>query len=511
MKKFVVLSLVGFFILAFGTAYAAEEKAPVLEFKASGFIDVIFEYNMNVPQPGAATSARGATSTNDVMFGPPPAYFRPNFLGFGDEAYNNTQAYVENRGRLKFDAMMGKEMTGTFYFEFDSTRWGERAPSGAQRNYSGHWGVADRSSLELKNMFITFAMPWIPIPITIQAGIHPLVIRPAVFLAVDGPGVTVAAKFDPVTVKFAWFKALENRDWASDDADIYALEANAKIATFTIGGYAVDFNMNSYPIADAATPSFRSDMWWFGGYLDGKLGPLNINADLVLDHGNVEARNWLGPFGEVDYRGWSGLLKVSFPWEKFNFGVATIYGSGADQSKTSASGDPLTPVAYGPGLTDKVGAFIVPAGTEGGVGHSLILCGAGINRMNTGFEPAATNHHARAPVGGLWINKIFGSVQIIPEWKLTAEVMYIRDTTKEGNTIGNAVGITGLPEDEKSIGWEIDVFSEHQLYKNLKLSFGGGILLAGDAMDYAVIGAPVGFNESPDNPWALVTNLTYSF
>ena len=53
MKKFVVLSLISFLILAFGATVYGQEKAPALEFKASGWMDVISEYRMNVPQPGA--------------------------------------------------------------------------------------------------------------------------------------------------------------------------------------------------------------------------------------------------------------------------------------------------------------------------------------------------------------------------------------------------------------------------------------------------------------------------
>ena len=96
--------------------------------------------------------------------------------------------------------------------------------------------------------------------------------------------------------------------------------------------------------------------------------------------------------------------------------------------------------------------------------------------------------------------------------------MYIRDTTKSGNTIGTAVrnervALTSV-RDDKNIGWEFDLFNEVQLYKNLKFAFGGGILIAGDAMDYRVanIAPAVGFtNVSPKNPWVITTNLTYSF
>ena len=506
MKKFIVLSLIGLLVMAFGITAYAQDKAPVLDFKASGFIDVLSEWNRNVPQPGAGTGY-GATSTNDVLFGPPPAYFLPA----ANSAFNKRQAYMENRGRLKFDAIMDKAITGTFFFEIDSTRWGERAPSGAQRNAAGHWGVADRAAVEVKNMFITFALPYfgIPVPMTVQAGIHPLAIRPGAFLITDGPGITLAAKIDPATIKLAWFKALENKDWASDDIDVYALEANAKIGTVTVGGYVFDMNANSYPLGDGE-PNFRSDIWWFGAYADGKMGPLGFNFDLVFDRGKVEDRTGAG-LRDVKYRGWGVKANVFFPWEKLTFGVASVYGSGADQRKTSASGLPGTSVANDPsgaGVSTKATAFIVPVGTEGSVGDSLILCGNGINRMNTGFEPAAATRHARAAFGGLWINKLYVSYKATPSFKTTLEGMYIADTTKHGNTIGNAVNAAGFPRNDSDIGWEFDLLNELQIYKNLQFAFGGGILFAGDAMDYRVTGTD---NKSPNNPWAITTKLVYSF
>ncbi len=70
MKKFVVLSLISFLILAFGATVYSQEKAPTLEFKASGFIDVITEYMVNVPNPGLATTAGGGTWATDVVFNP---------------------------------------------------------------------------------------------------------------------------------------------------------------------------------------------------------------------------------------------------------------------------------------------------------------------------------------------------------------------------------------------------------------------------------------------------------
>jgi len=516
MKKIVVLSLIALLVLAFGTmAFAqAKKEEPKLNFVASGFIDVIGNYIRNVPQAGASTSAGGATGPADNFFGPPVAYMMPA----NKQAFDKKMAYVENRGRLKFDAIMGKEMMGTFFFEFDSTRWGERIPAGstAQRQYAGFWGVADRSSLELKNMFLTFAMPWVPVPITVQAGIIPKAIRPNFFLAVDGPGIQTAIKIDPAQVNLFFMKALENKDWAADDTNLYGIDVLAKISTITVGGYAVYFNMNSYPVGDGE-PSYSSEVGWYGVYANGKLGPVNLSGDLIINRGEIEdRRDTLARGRDVKLRGWGGILRVSYPWEKFNFGFSSIYGSGADQNKTSSNGLPGSYVASGSGTSRKVGAYIVPAGTEGSPGHSIILAGNGIiNRSNTGFEPGASTSHARAAFGGLLINKLFGSIQVTPIYKVTVEGMYVRDTTKHGNTIGNArkapYASTNM-RDDKSIGWEFDLYNEVKLYKNLTFALGGGILFAGKAMDYWDTSSTLtDKNVSPKNPWIIATSITYSF
>jgi hypothetical protein len=510
MKKFVVLSSISFLILAFGATVYGQEKAPALDFKASGFIDAIAEYNINVPQPGAGLSASGGTSTNSVVYGPPPAYLLPKAEGGDDQAFDKKKAYMESRGRLRFDALMGKEMQGTFQFEFDSTRWGERAPSGAQRNYSGHWGVADRSSLELKHLYFTFGVPWIPVQTTLTAGIQPFYVRPSIFMGTDGPGITASFKIDPATIKLMWAKPLEGRDWAADDDDMYGIEANAKVSTFTVGGYWVLFNENSYPHTVEPVPGFRSDVWWGGLYLDGKLGPVILNFDFCYDDGTIESRTQdAGRPKDVDLSGWGMILNVGFPWEKFLFGFSSIYGTGADQKKTAAIPLPGAVTPWGT-TTTKVKAFIMPGGTEASNTHALIVDGAGINRGSLGFEPANDNH-GRAGQGGLWINKIYGGFQVSPEFNTRLEVMYVRDTTKNGNTIGNALKTNGTPRNDGDLGWEIDWFNTLAIYKNLTWQFGGGILFAGDAMDYAVIGADPGTNKGPKNPWAIISNLTYSF
>jgi hypothetical protein len=67
----------------------------------------------------------------------------------------------------------------------------------------------------------------------------------------------------------------------------------------------------------------------------------------------------------------------------------------------------------------------------------------------------------------------------------------------------------GTLRDDTDIGWELDLVNELQIYKNLKWEIAGGVLFAGDAMDFKRTG--VNTNKPMDNPWAILTRLTYNF
>jgi hypothetical protein len=486
MKKFVVSSLVALMILGLGTmAFAqAKQEAPKLDFKASGFIDVVTEYYRN------ATAASLSTLSANSNF-------------------NRTNAYLETRARLKFDAVMGKNLSGTIFFELDSSRWGDRSdPSGTPiaRNLVGQWN-GDTAGLEIKNVYVDLGVPVIPIPVSVRFGLQPLSIRNTLLVYTDGMGITAGIKVDPANIQLLWFKALEGRDATADDVDVYGLHANAKISTVTVGGYALYYNMNTYPVAFVSTtygisPSFKADMWWYGVYADGKVGPVNINFDFIISNGDVEKRGAYAPAPDVDYKGWVTRAKVDFPWEKFNFGVVGMYATGSDWKKVARDVD----------------SYVVPPGSESGAifGESLVFYSSWVNRGNTGIANTISGTSlSRGPVGGTWMGKLYASFKATPWYKVTLQGMYIGDTSKNGNTLyGNgalaprkADGVT--LKDDKEIGWEFDLINEVQIYKNLTYNIGAGFMTRGKALYH--YNATTGCNEKPKTPWIVTSALTYNF
>jgi hypothetical protein len=500
MKKFVLLSLVALLVLAFGTMAFAQAKKdePTMQFKASGWIDALFNSYVNV------TDGSGAAGIFDVV----PPTFKPALTGpnGGDE----NASYWATRARLKFDWIMGKESSATMLFEMDSTTWGD-VPDG--RNSMGAW-AADRAAVEIKALYFDFGVPAIAIPISLRVGMQPLGIRPNLLVYTDGMGIIASVKVDPANIQLLYFKPREGTTWTADDANVYGLHANAKLGTVTAGGYALYYNMNQYPLGSLNN---NADLWWFGVYADGKVGPVNLNFDFIYDRGTIERRGSLASVRDVKLRGWTTYAKVDFPWEKFNFGGVFNYSTGSDAKKSDPLGLPGNTVAYGGGLTatsTKVGSYVVPPGSEAGAiyGESVVMFSFPHNRGTSGI--ANSNNYtqvSRGGPGGTWLAKAYASIKATPWYKVTFQGMYIGDTTKNGNTFGTAVksSAPATLRDDKDIGWELDLINEIQIYKNLKFVLAGGYLWAGDALDFRTPGTLL--NVSPKNPWMVTGIMTYSF
>ncbi len=556
MKKFIVLSLFGLMIIAISGMAQAQK----LDFKVSGYISTTTYLTRNTPQAVPFGEDNFGDTTRGIVT-PFPTPFRPPTPGHvttASGAWNRTNSYLQTRAFLNLDMIMSKELSGRVALEIDTLQWGGFAGATAvgtaggritDRNNMGFW-TADRASVEVKNAYVTVGLPYIgiPAPMTVNVGIQPLGVRPWVFQYTDGAGITGAVKLDPVTINPFWGKAVEGKNFTADDSDEYGLHVNAKVGTFTVGGYGVNFNMKTYPLnrntininpEGAGFNSFTADMWWWGAYADGKLGPLDLQWDFVYDKGKVKTRdtNFLsaafpgGADQDVKYSGWISRAKINYPWEKFNFGAAGMYATGADLQKTSDTGLPGSEVsAYGPGshvYSHKVGSYVVPPGAENPGGNDdLIVFGHFIGAESSpfGFTPGVglyPNNLHRGPYGGTWFAKLFAGYKATPWYKISLEGLYIGDTTKHGNTYGDAViPGTNVRRDDNRVGWELNLINEINIYKNLKWDIGFGYLWAGPALDQAVRSAAnsgtlgsstLGFNKSPDNPWALLTKFRYTF
>jgi hypothetical protein len=177
-----------------------------------------------------------------------------------------------------------------------------------------------------------------------------------------------------------------------------------------------------------------------------------------------------------------------------------MYATGQDANKTSTSGIPGTSVANrgtatATGQTSyKAGGYVVPPGSEQSPGsqESIVMysCFNAAADGGTGIAQAG-NYYAvsRGAFGGTWFAKLYASAKLVPWYKVTLQGLYIGDTTKNGNTLGTAVVNPWAPyanqilRNDGTIGWELDLINEIQIYKNLVFKVAYGYLFAGNALD----------------------------
>jgi len=473
MKKLFILSLAALLALAFGSAYA-QEKAPVLDFKASGYFAIENNWGRNYTS----------------------AIFSPT-------ARDKSISWTALRGRLMFNANMGKELSGTIFFEMDGNPWGagpgSNDPGTGQRGALTYWS-ADRAAVEIKWLYFDIAVPYIPVPVTIRIGEQG--VGPRFLLqSIDMAAITTNIDLDPVKLALYWGKAAEGATQNADDSDMYGINASAKLGTVTVGGYGMYYNFNSYPIwvkttaADItyANGTRMADFWYFGAYADGKMGPVNVNFDFVYDRGKDKSRE--PDVNDVKYRGWAAWLRVDYPWDIFNFGFGGFYATGDNKSDV-----------------DKHKGFVSPPLSEGNApfGEAFIYAGvpgSPIGGLGAFFFPASYSF-TNAGYGGSWFVRASVKARVTPIYNVTARAYYIGDTTKNGDTWGSAVDDFGNFTNNKSIGWELDMINSIKIYKNLEMLLAAGVFKSGNAMKFMNAD---GFAQKPKTSWLIYQALNYSF
>jgi hypothetical protein len=497
MKKFVALIL-GLSIVAFwGTVYAQK-----VDLSIKGNLDFGTFWYKNVSDAGVEGPVIGGL----------PGDYRP-----GGGALDKDAAFAVSRARLQFDAAMGKEIKGTILFEIDSAHWGD-TPSSGTRNSAGFWG-ADRAAVEVKNFYIDFAVPYfgVPVPMTVRVGVQPHATRSEVLVYTDGAGITAGFDMNPVDVELFWFKAVEGATANADDVDVYGAQGSWKFDGQTVGGHVQYYNMNTYPLNAATgynvTPQNSAYCWWFGAYWDGKIGPTFWNVDAIYDYGSVEGRASRSTLNEIDYRGWLARANVKYPWEHFEFGGGLQYASGWDDNDTTTNGLPGTTSVNGQANPDKFTGYVIPPGAEPGMDaaaqYGSVTYGSPLlSREPRNTADSGTNLNA-ADFGGMWNARAYAQWKATPWYKATLQGMYVGDTVKHGNFLGNALRADGTRKDDSTIGWEFTLSNQFQIYKNLSWCFVLGYMIAGDATDQ--YDPATGTNESIDNPWMIGSRLYYTF
>jgi len=407
-------------------------------------------------------------------------------LGSADAAWNEENAWVQMRTIMALVAVVSKDLYGALVFEIDSNRWGD---NGTGANNAGAWGT-DQVAVEVKNAYINFKVP--QVPVTVKAGLQNFAVRPHLCLIKDGAGLSAVIEFktDPVTIaiKPLWAKMLEDQDHTqADDQDLYGIDVTFAFGDIKPGVFFLYQAMRErYPNALMPTPG-DSEMWWIGPYVDAKIGPVDLTLDFIYSGGKEDYD--VGT--DLDHKGWVLRGEAAYTMNKLRVGIGGLYGTGRDMD------DPNDDESYR-----------VPYLSEAAAVNKdfLILTGEWVVNAPYGFSYSGGLFKTFSDIGaGVWYVRAFADYQVLDWLTVMGNVGYIGDTTEGHNppyNIGDTFGRSA--DDNDSIGWEIDVGTAIDIYKNLKWSIAFGYLIAGDALNsYA--------DARPDDPWELASTLVYSF
>ena len=521
MKRIVMLTIIAALIFGLAAFTYADVK-----FGASGFVRVRSAWYMNA---------------KDGI--PEPTVEIPGFEN--DTGWNDTGAYMDTRFRIKFTGSLDDVAKGVIYLEGDSTAWGED-PDG--RNHAGSWN-ADRNAVEIKQFYIDFKVPGLSdmVPTTVQAGVIGFTYRPHICTSTDGAGVRVDMRPGPVWVQLNWMKPWEADLTRADDTDVYAVRVVYQGLPVHVGVWGQYWHSNSWsegePLEwppsvgqfnDAGTGQFggtdKAKLYWLGLQAIGKVGPVALTGDFIYNGGKIEREfsqvnptlvPYVNPIDDEDFGGWIAYVDAAFTMPNFplEIGATFSYSTGDDAIEAATE-------------RKHSGFYMTPGSEAAYTGHSVVFFASSYND-SVGITRGDSKSVFQLGAAGVWFGKLRASVKPLPWLKMTAFGMYIGDNTDNGDLYGTAVATT-LPtpygavstlEDNSDIGIEFGLETDINIYKNLTYSIGLGYLLAGDALDqytgvdftgagYVAGGSVPGalpINDSPKNPWAVVTQLIFNF
>lgn len=467
MKKGLVATLV------LGLALMLAAPAMAIDWSASGYIAI------------TGNAFKNATWQQKPQVPGPPGV--TNTTHFDEQG-----AYIGLRNRLMVTARADKDLYGVMYFEIDSGRFGTLAEAGVGEEHAGVWG-ADETAVEVKNVYIDFKIP--QIPVWIRPGIQGYVLRPALFLFRDGAGVSARVKIDPMKMNITgmYGKMRDPDTWDSfEGAELYVFDMNLPIGPLKVGGHFTFENVRGSADLGSAGGVFgaagadSAKLWWLGAYANGKIGPVKTEADFIYNGGKADM-----PVGsDVDYGSWLLRLLGSVVFGNLEAGLGFMYVQGEDFGDADVS------------------TFVLP----GLVSEGCAICGDSIV-FHTGWM--GTDPGALAPgfIGpdnvwvGHWYLRAFAMYQVLEWMKLGAQVAYFGDTNKDGDVFDPYPGSAVDPEDDDYIGVELDIGTNITIYKNLSFRGGFGYMFAGDALKMWSGTAW----EKPADPWVFVGTLLYTF
>lgn len=416
MKRIIIL------MLACTMVFGAVASSSATEFKASGTLDMAFEFLDN-PNPGAASNGNHFTAIQ--------------------------------RLRTKIDIIANESLKGVYYLEVGTIRWGDIDDGGAL----GTDGV----NVETKRLYLDYQMPHTAL--SIRMGLQGLALPG---LANNNPVldddvaaiVTNYAFSDRFNVVAAWARAADTEDYtpatptSKTKYDVFTIIAGLNFEPVTVVPYvayaAIGRNADVHTFWDHDTNSETDevigatddrDVWWVGLSAQSKCWE-NLNLAFDFIWGKSDGADVIGDLENPSSRDQSGfyvLLHGDYKMESFTPTLDLWYASGDDDNETS-SGNYMPIISTG-------GLGLTNLGTDGG------------------FFDTTDNAFTESGIGTMGVVLGLTEVTFIENVTHDFKVAWMQGTSDY--TSSNPTGFEGtFPTDEDS-AWEFNFDTNWQMYENL--------------------------------------------
>jgi hypothetical protein len=469
MRKFLVLATV------VGLALLMAAPAMALDFKFGAEYRVRFYSNLNGSQAN---------------------------LGIDDGA--NSARGVQVRIRPRFDVSDDNgNMTATLRLEIGDVEWGNGGgPSGAANGVAipasgarvggGAGGAmgADGVNVETKWAYVDFASPW-GFPLRWRAGLQPWFESKGLIVDDDVAGVRAYGKASIVNYEVGWYRAsggpctntatatvpstaniaCNTSNALDNNYDFYEAKAGFAIAKWlnpsVYGIYGRNAATNTAGVGD---PNAPQDTYFLGAAVNGDAGFLRYDLDFV--YGRAEG----GPNGNLAFggdrvktKGWGVDGGVHFPIGPVLLHVVGSYATGDKQNGGDSEALPyIAPSWNGAGglyeIIGSGGVFDQVDVTQDYPG-GLWMLGAGVEYR---------------PVKALWMRAMYGYAGFTDKKANCAftegAVRSCFGPTYRGDGYNTATGTGGLAG-ENSLGQEISLRADYDLWTNFKIQGAAGWLI----------------------------------
>jgi len=372
---------------------------------------------------------------------------------------DDTANWIDQRLRMYFDFIGSENLKLVTKWEAD-TLWGYESP-GAGRHGGGDLG-ADAVNLEMKNVYIDFAIP--NTPVRAQMGVQGLSLLSGWIFEDDASAAVFNTSLDPIKIRFGYIAAV-NQDVINDlnDMDDFFLELKYAEGPLSVAGvlfyqYGHDSDY-SYPNSikyggEGSTNKEDNKLFDLGFSLSYKMDWLAAYLNFVKNFGGYDIA---GTDDDEDYKGWLVEGNIDYFMAPFTLSLGGFVAS--DKFAYPAGRSHYWSEIAGLGTLD-----VNVKGLDWST-NSYDMGGGVNNRGNYDMGDAPRN---------LWTIKVGAAWQALDTTKITLNYYYLGTYKK---VVADEKG-----KKDDSLGHELNLYIDQKVVDGLELRLVGAYLIADDAL-----------------------------